>query len=200
MSNVQYSCTGGSSQWAEGLSCPSTVPTHSLRHETTVFPQQLKNTSETEQKTTPQFLDSTWAEALNVFAGVFADGGLCGGFGSSWPGRLPVRSRLIWKCCDRGRSLHAQRHGHRNCKYVFLSPGHQSSRAHSHKRFLLQTYSSCQIYFMRLVVSLCLHGAPSAACAKSGAIYLAILTPGGRMPPLQLYPLWPRGILKGILL
>lgn len=166
------------------------------------FPQQLKNTSETEQKsaTTPQFLDSTRAEALNVFAGVFADGGLCGGLGSSWPGRLPVRSRLIWKCCDRGRSLHAQRHGHRNCKYVFLSPGHQSSRAHSHKRFLLQTYSSCQIYFMRLVVSLCLHGAPSAACAKSGAIYLAILTPGGRMPPLQLYPLCPRGILKGILL
>lgn len=135
-----------------------------------------------------------------VFAGVFADGGLCGGFGSSWPGRLPVCSRLIWKCCDRGRSLHAQRHGHRNCKYVFLSPGHQSSRAHSHKQFLLQTHSSCQIYFMRLVVSLCLHGAPSAACAKSGAIYLAILTPGGRMSPLQLYPLCPRGMSKSIIL
>lgn len=160
--------------------------------------RQVEQSRRARQK--QQFLDSTWAEALNVFAGVSADGGLCGGFRSSWPGRLPIRSRLIWKCCDRGCSLHAQWHGHRNCKYVFLNPGHQSSRAHSHKQFVLQTHSSWHIYFMRLVLSLCLHGSPSAACAKSGAIYLAILTPGGRMPPLQLYQLCPRGLLKGIIL
>lgn len=55
----------------------------------------------------------------------FADGGLCGWFRSSWPGRLPIRSRLIWKCCNRGCSLHAQWNGHRNCKCVFLIPTDQ---------------------------------------------------------------------------
>lgn len=146
------------------------------------------------------FLDSTWAEALNVFACVFADGGLCGRFRSSRPGRLPICSRLIWKCCNRGCSLHARWHGHRNCKYVFLIPTHQSISTRSHKRFVLQTYSSWHIYFTILLVSLCLHRAPSAACVKSGAIYLAIPTPGGRMPSLQfgaaslvahVYPLCP---------
>lgn len=115
-----------------------------------------------------------------------ADGDLCGRFRSSWPGRLPVRSRLIWKRCNRGRSLHARWHGHWNCKYVFLIPTHQSSRAHSHKQLVLKTHSSRQIYFTILVVSLCLQRAPSAACANSGAIYLATPTPGGRRPSLRL--------------
>lgn len=101
-----------------------------------------------------------------MFVCVSADGGPCGRFCSSWPGRLPVRSRLIWKCCNRGCSLHAQWNGHRNCKNVFLIQTQHSSRAHSHKGFVLQTHNSWHICLMRLVVSLCLHRAPSAASSK----------------------------------
>lgn len=39
---------------------------------------------------------------------------------------------------------------------------------------------------MTLVISLCLHRAPIAAYANSGAIYLAIPTPSGRMLSLRL--------------
>lgn len=50
---------------------------------------------------------------------VLADGGLCSGFGSSWPGRMPVCSGFVRQCFNRGCSLHAPRHGHWNCKHVF---------------------------------------------------------------------------------
>lgn len=97
-----------------------------------------------------------------------ADGGLCGGFCSSWPGRVPICSRFVWQCFNRGCSLHAPRHGHRNSKHVFTAHRHrpaavclhnpapqliQSLRAHLHKQIALQTYRSVNVYFMISVVS-----------------------------------------------
>lgn len=52
---------------------------------------------------------------------VLADGGLRGGLGGSWPGRLPVRSGFVWQRLNRGCSLHAQRHGYPNSEYVSLT-------------------------------------------------------------------------------
>lgn len=72
----------------------------------------------------PLFLCFIWGEGacvelLNASAvRVLADGGLCGGFGSGRPGRLPVRSGFIRQCFNRGCSLHAPWHGYWNRKHV----------------------------------------------------------------------------------
>lgn len=96
---------------------------------------------------------------------VLADGGLCGGFCSSWPGRMPLRSGFIWQCFHRGCSLHASWHGHWNSKYDFtvwcvctlvsnLNKTNvvQSFKAHSHKHIVLQTYCPVTVYLIILVV------------------------------------------------
>lgn len=114
-------------------------------------------------------LKPVWRRWMSLLC-VLADGGLCGGFCSSWPGRLPIRSGFIRQCFNRGCSLHAPWHGHWNCKHVFTvrfvfcvyNPNRLTKLSHISEliyinSLYLQTSHSLDVYFMISVVLLNLH-------------------------------------------